>query len=125
MKSWHNSKADPFQFSNDVTGEFPPEVVYMAASLAVLDLGSNVVTSVGEKFNPYLALLNELRDLRTDSTNFISTDGIPVAIAAMKNLGYYACDGSLYRGPLNPDALPSDLTRLCKLSTTIKASKTD
>lgn len=109
-----NSVTSVDLFSNIVTGEFPPEVVYMNRTLEVLDVGNNVVYSNGTTFSPYLGWLYQLTDLRTDRTNFESFDGIPVELANLKKLSYYTCESSLYRGPLNGDAFPSDLTELCK-----------
>lgn len=99
-----------------MTGEFPPEVVYLNATLEILDLGNNLVFSNATTFNPYLGELTELTDLRTDRTNFLSTDGIPTQLANLRKLSYYSCEGSLYRGPLNGAAFPSDLAALCKLA---------
>lgn len=104
-----------FQFSNDVTGEFPPEVVYLAAHLRVLDLGNNVVYNNGTFWNPFLGQMTTLADFRIDRTNFQTTDGVPVEIRNLKNLGYFACTSSLYRGPLNGAAFPSDMAALSVL----------
>lgn len=98
-----------------MTGEFPPEVVYLNSTLEILDIGNNLVTSDGALFSPFLGELTELTDLRTDRTNFISTDGIPTQIGNLKKLVYYSCEGSLYRGPLDGAAFPSDLTALSKM----------
>jgi len=97
-----------------LTGEFPSEVVYLRDTLEILDIGSNLVYSNATEFNPYLGQLLELVDLRTDKTNFQSIDGIPTEIGNLKKLGYYACEGSLYEGPLNGAAFPSDMTSLCE-----------
>lgn len=102
------------QFSNILTGEFPPEVSLLKAALEILDLGNNLVFSDAATFNPFLGELVQLTDLRTDRTNFQSEDGIPTQIANLKNLAHYSCEGSLYRGPLNGAAFPSDLTALSK-----------
>lgn len=58
--------------------------------------------------------LTELTDLRTDRTNFQTSDGIPTELGNLKKLGYFSCEGSLYRGPLNAAAFPSDMTALCE-----------
>lgn len=97
-----------------MTGEFPPEVVYLNETLTLLDVGKNLVTSEGSFLNPYLGWLYKLTDLRVDRTNFKSTDGVPQEISNMKDLKHFSCEGNLYKGPLNPAAFPSDLSQLSK-----------
>ena len=100
------------QFSNVLTGEYPPEVVYLNKTLQILDLGNNLVYSNGTTFSHYLGWMYQLTDLRTERTNFQSTDGVPVEIGNLKKLRYYACANSMYQGALNGDAFPSDMTAL-------------
>jgi hypothetical protein len=99
-------------FSNLVTGEFPPEVVYMKGTLQILDVGTNQVFTDGASFNPFLGELTELVDLRYDDTNFQNNPGVPTEIGNLKKLGFYNAARTLYRGPLNGASFPSDLLDL-------------
>ena len=99
-------------FSNLITGEFPPEVVLLKSTLQVLDLGTNQVFTDGAIFNPFLGELTELLDLRYDDTNFQNNQGVPSQIGNLKKLGFYNAGRTLYRGPLNGAAFPSDLLDL-------------
>jgi len=104
-----------------LTGEFPPEVVYLKEWLVVLDIGNNLVYSNGSEFNPYLGELTELTELRTDQTNFQSIDGVPTEIGNLKKLEHYSTEACLYTGPLSGTAFPSDLAALTVLD--IEANK--
>jgi len=99
-------------YSNLLTGEFPPEVVLLARTLQILDLGVNVVYTVGEFFNPYLGMLTELVDLRYEQTNFVYDRGIPLEIGNLKKLALYKAYQVRYTGALDGDAFPPDMTVL-------------
>lgn len=104
------------QLSNRLTGKFPNEVVLLKNSLEVLDLGDNPTFTIGSEFNPYLAQLTNLREYRVEDTPFSSEDGIPTALGNLKNISLISAARTLYRGPLNGAAFPSDLTQLCKFT---------
>jgi len=100
------------QFSNLVTGEFPPEVSLMKSTLQILDVGNNPVYSNGSALWPFLGQMTQLTDLRTDRTNFATTNGIPAELANLQKLRYFLCESSLYKGPLSGSAFPMGLSVL-------------
>ena len=116
LEATENSQMNNFlhQFGNFLTGEFPPEITYLKGSLMNLDLSDNPVFTRGETFNSWLGTLTELEILRYEDTNFINSNGIPLEIGNLKNLGFYECSNVRYIGALNGAAFPSDMTKLCK-----------
>jgi hypothetical protein len=99
-------------FSNLVTGEFPPEVVYMKETLKVLDVGTNQVFTDGSLFGPFLGQLTELTELRIDDTNFQYSPGVPTELGLLTKLGLFAASRTLFRGALQGASFPSSLTEL-------------
>lgn len=102
------------QFSNLVTGEFPPEVSLMKSTLQILDVGNNPVYSNGSALWPFLGQMTQLTDLRTDRTNFATINGIPTQLANLQKLRYFLGESSLYKGPLSGSAFPTGLSVLSK-----------
>ena len=83
-------------------------MVLLADTLEIFDVGGNPVFTEGSTFNSYLGQLTQLTDLRYDQANFINTQGIPTELGLLKRLRFYNCAETLYSGPLNGAAFPSD-----------------
>jgi hypothetical protein len=97
-----------------MSGEFPPEVTLLKATLANIDLGRNPVFTRGETFNSWLGTLTQLTSLRYEDTNFINDNGIPTEIGLLTNLEFYECTNVRYVGAISSLAFPSTLTNLGK-----------
>ena len=88
---------------NRLTGQLPPEVALLQASLEAIDLYQNLIHNEGPAQNDWLGELTNLRHLYFGRTYF-SNDGIPTMIGRLTNLEEFDCSYTLYHGPLRGES---------------------